>query len=603
MTPMNPAAAVSFRIEPQTLICPRIARPPLDGRVDEHAWRGALCGTVLRREDNGAPVKHTTFWLGHDEGYLYLAARCDEPNTDKLEEPGGAYGRDIWFRDHVVLLLDPAHDHATYFMFCFAPFNQTIAQRGTHMLSYRAGFDSRWMGLTAQRIDALYHRYGSHVEAGVCWSLTAAVPFESVGMPAPQSGAVWGINLARRRAWPVFEGKPTVSSWETPRDDQCAEYSALSLRPGHSFFQPLAYADLALGGPEATALVSLDLGQSHFGRNRLSIRLASSGTAKLSLHTQVRSHLNGHVIDDGKPVPLCDAGTGQFTGEADYRCTHYDNLNVLDVSVRDEAAQQPAWRGSLILGFEAGTLPLRYRYREDLDGQAPPNPSPDDPEFLCKKAEFIAGRQHHLVRRNTAQGAPSDFTLASVDGTIQFNLMQPGVMDAMAAYVHRAYDNDADRLVGLMFLIGQQAVMCANAVYDPGTTHRLDPLSVLRLGSGYCGHMAAAFAAVLNRMEIGHSGRRHRARCFGMGGHAVVFAEYRGDYAVLDSKNCCLYYTLDNADLATLQEIRREPEIVRRSHPHFMAALMTFDERYLRVVDPEVKGLPFQRYPAEAPTE
>lgn len=600
---MNKPPQVSFKIEPQTLICPRITMPPLDGRVDDKGWRDAIRCTTLRREDDGVPVNHTTFWLGHDDGYLYLAARCDEPNTDKLNEPGMAYGRHIWTRDHIVFLLDPAHDHATYFMFCLAPFSQTFAQRGTHVVSYRAGFDSRWMGLTAQIMESMYHRYASQVEKGVCWSLTVAIPFESIGVTAPTRGTVWGINLARRRVWPVFEGKPTTSSWETPRDDQRAEYSALSVRSGHSFFQPLAYADLVFGDPHAASLLSLDLGQPHFGRNQLSIRLAAASKATLILRAKVRSRKNGKEIDSGKPVPLRGAGSGQFAGETEYKCTHYDDTNVLEISVQDEATNQTEWRASLDLGWGEGSLPLRYRYQEDWNGQAPPNPSSDDPDFLCKKAEFIAGRQHGLVRRNTAQGAPSDFTLASVDGTIQFNLMKPGVMDEIAGYVNRAYDNEADRLLGMMFLIGQQSVMRANVVYDPGATHRLDPLSVLRLGSGYCGHMASAFAAALNCMEIGHSGRRHRARCFGIGGHALVFVEYRDDYAVLDSMHCCLFYKLDNTDLATLKEIRREPEILRRSYPHWIPPLMTFDERFLRVVEPSVAGLPFQTYPAGAPTE
>ena len=185
------------------------------------------------------------------------------------------------------------------------------------------------------------------------------------------------------------------------------------------------------------------------------------------------------------------------------------------------------------------------------------------------------------------QGASSDFTLESGDGSVQFNLMDPACVKGMATYVHDCYDNDTDRLLGMMFFAGQTAMMRAHTAYDPDASHRLETLSLLRFGSGYCGHMSRVMAAILNEMEVGDTGRRHRARSFGIGGHALVLVEYRGDYAILDSKHLTLYYRLDNTDLATLKELRAEPEIARRVYPYCMPALMTFNMDHIAASRPE----------------
>ena len=188
-------------------------------------------------------------------------------------------------------------------------------------------------------------------------------------------------------------------------------------------------------------------------------------------------------------------------------------------------------------------------------------------------------------------------------GSARFNLMEEGVMAQMARYIHGLYDNDADRLAGMLFFMAQPCMMRAHTAYDPNAAGRLDPLSKLRFGTGYCGHMARIMAPVVNKMEIGNTGTFHRARGFGVGGHAVVIVEYRGDYVVLDSKHCCMFYKLDNSDLATLSEIRAEPEIARRGYPHWMPALMTFDLRYLPAVEPDGPTEGGLSYPPGAPTE
>jgi hypothetical protein len=410
-----------------------------------------------------------------------------------------------------------------------------------------------------------------------------AIPFESLNAEPPGRGTVWGINLARHTLWPVYQGAPTTVSCPNPSTYR-GEGSYLSALPGHYAVNPLVYADLVFDSGDVQ-LVDADFGVPHFGTNRSTVHFKAPAGSDWVVTAAVRPRRPGRVIDAGGEFPLKPCGQGVSGGELIWTARHTDDANVLDLSVKERATGQVQWQAAYDFGWEDGSLPLTYLYREETDRPVP-KPAPAEPEFLVRKAEYIASRQHRFHRRNTLQGAPSDFTLESSDGSVRFNLMDPACIKAMAAYVHACYDNEADRLAGMMFFAGQQAMMRAHTAYDPGASHRLETLSLLRFGSGYCGHQARVLATLLNAMEAGQTGVTHRSYCFGIGGHAVVFVEYRGDYAILDCKHVTLYYRLDNADLATLKELRAEPEIARRANPHYMPALMTFKAEHIAAAVP-----------------
>ncbi|MCX6985800.1 MAG: hypothetical protein NT118_13785, partial [Lentisphaerae bacterium] len=107
------------------MVCPRIDAPSIDGHINEREWSRATRWTSFMRNDGSEEQSRTTVWLGHDDGYLYLAARCEEKNTDALQRTGSAYMRDLSCRDHIQVLLNPAHDHVGYCRISAGPFEQT----------------------------------------------------------------------------------------------------------------------------------------------------------------------------------------------------------------------------------------------------------------------------------------------------------------------------------------------------------------------------------------------------------------------------------------------------------------------------------------------
>lgn len=556
-----------------------MAAPVLDGNIGEAEWGGATQLSTFLREDGAPAERQSTVWIGRDDAYLYLAVRCEEPNTAALQRPGSPYSRKIEARDHVEIRLNPAHDHVNFIRFIVCPFDHTEVAVGSYRIGYRAGPGSRWFDHEDDaRVHPHYFRYVSAIEEGRAWSFEMAIPYESLLTEVPGPGTVWGINVARYTSWPVFQESDGANLTVDPRG-RPDERSSISIAEGHSSTSPLAYADL-LFDENPLQLVTADFGVPQFGSNSATLQFVAADSSELVAVCSVQPTNGGRSIDSARETPLSGGGGSSASATLTWKATHYTDSNILKIEVKDRVSGCRRWHGSFEFGWEHGALPLLYMHRGETAG-AVPDPDPADPDFLIKKGCYIAARQHRFHRRNTTHGAPSDYTIASSDGTVQFNLMDEQCLDAMARYVHQAYENDGDRLLGMMFLIGQHAFMRAHPAYDPQTSGRLETLSLLRFGSGWCGHMARVMAVILNRMEVGNSGRTHRARCFGIGGHGLVLVEYRDDYAILDSKHMSLYYLLDNSDLATVKDLRQHPEIGRRAYPSQMPALMTFDTDHI----------------------
>lgn len=581
-----------------------------DGRIDEAAWQEACRFDDFARLDGRPPHARTTLWLGHDERFLYVAVRCAEQNTAALAERGHPASPVLSHRDHVELNFDTAHDHVGIQQLVFGPFEQFEQRSGTSTISHRAGPDARWVhwNITDGVPSHCHCRFATHIEEGVCWSLQVAIPFETLAPNAPsppERGTVWGFNMARYTSWPVYQGGGAGGGWLAPSSVPC-ERTALVASHSYAHRLPVAFADLVFDS-DATQLRAFDVGVPHFGENRSTLRFhVPDSSSAMVVASRVRALTRGELIDAEREAPVQQDGDGCVSAQIDWHVRHYDNGNRLEIELKRAADGVVEWRGSYVLRTEepgakqGGAMPLRYLHRGEHP-TPPVDPDPTDPDFLRKKAVFIAAGQPRFERRTTAQGAPSDFTLQSVDGQTRFNLMEEGVTAQMARYIHSLYSTDADRLLGMSFFVNQPALTRANPAYDIQAIGRLDPLSQLRFGSGYCGHVAGVLAHLLNEMHVGQTDARHKVYRMGIGGHAICFVAYRDDYAILDPQNCWLFFKLDNTDLATLAEVHQTPAIVRRAFSRYLPALMTFDERFLPVSDPAEPPAGTIQYPAGAP--
>ncbi|MDI9586347.1 MAG: DUF4091 domain-containing protein [Acidobacteriota bacterium] len=181
------------------LVAGRVS-PTLDGQIGPDEWRGAGEAT-LRENNGGAPKASTRLRVGFDDRALYVAFDCDETDMEKTARnvyPN--HDGSIWNNECVEVFLDAAGDQVSFVHFITDILNQRHDLLGND--SY--GYNPQWESAVSER------------EAG--WSVEMALPFSSIGVPAPTDGDAWRANFCRERkavnelsAW-----RPTFGSFNAP---------------------------------------------------------------------------------------------------------------------------------------------------------------------------------------------------------------------------------------------------------------------------------------------------------------------------------------------------------------------------------------------------
>jgi len=215
---------------------------------------------------------------------------------------------------------------------------------------------------------------------------------------------------------------------------------------------------------------------------------------------------------------------------------------------------------------------------------------------------YICSRLPRFERLTTRHGAPSDFFLRAEDGTAEFNLMVPGVLDRMAEFVAERFDNDVDRLLGLYFLSYAPSV-ARHISWGHRIMTGAGPLSVMRGnfagGGGNCGYHSRVFAGMAAHLRI--QGKPLPAHTVGIWGHVVSAVGWRGSKVLMDADAGHFMMTPDGRDLATIEEFRANPDVLCTAGPDDLARFYTMNDGYVllhpSIRDEEFKGV----FPPGAP--
>jgi hypothetical protein len=460
----------------------------------------------------------------------------------------GAPGRttvkkDFWNGDTVEILINPSHDHHNYFHFVLTPGGKQIANK-----VWKSQGTQRWeaRGRTETLVEQKWQGQSFISEAH--WTAFFKIPFEVLG-GRPEAGQPMGFNVLRQRC----SGTWNWFLWSQTH------------RGPHS---PFGFGDLYLDEAPLINVERVDLGEVRLWENRgaLHLRNVSGAVIDAELDVVVRNGpKDEHAFYTGMvraqipaetPVPFIVPFVFPFDA-ADYK------YQFLKLTLRSKNGQR-LWAGGFRCGYETGTM-LHTDVRRD--GPETQNPEPGDPRFMQKKRDYIMRRLPRFMRKTTAQGAPSDFTLAAEDGSATFDLMRAGALKQMADFIYQRFDNDVDRLIGATLFMHQKAVM-AYAHVPSSLANSLNPLSIIRLGNAQCCCSASALLGLLEKMTCAATGKPYRGTRVNVPGHTTTIVEYLGRNVHLDPSIGRFYFLHDDKTLASIEEILAEPSLARRQSPY-----------------------------------
>ncbi|HEX7008802.1 MAG TPA: carbohydrate-binding family 9-like protein [Phycisphaeraceae bacterium] len=184
------------------LVVRRIDAPTLDGQVTEAAWQSAAqVEAFVDNQGGSAPQASTRAYIGRDEDHLYVAFVCQEPQMDRVvSQEAGLHGDGIWNNDCVELFIAPDPGGPGYLHFIVDVAGQQYDALGED----NWGFNPPWQAAVSREAQS--------------WSVEMAIPWASLGVEPPGSGALWRANLCRERkaqdelsAW-----RPTHGSFASP---------------------------------------------------------------------------------------------------------------------------------------------------------------------------------------------------------------------------------------------------------------------------------------------------------------------------------------------------------------------------------------------------
>jgi hypothetical protein len=155
----------------------------IDGNLDEKIWQTRGYSDFLQRDPRQGkpPTEKTTVWVAYDEKCLYVAARMEDSESDKIIGLLGRRDENVdsdWFS----VALDPYFDKRSGYRFSITPAG-SIADLSLYNDEWD---DATWDGVweSAARID----------DRG--WAVEIRIPFNQLRF-RKKDEYVWGINFHR----------------------------------------------------------------------------------------------------------------------------------------------------------------------------------------------------------------------------------------------------------------------------------------------------------------------------------------------------------------------------------------------------------------------
>ena len=539
------------------VVATHVQRPPaLDGTLSDPLWNSVHCVEPRVPFHHDSPFVSTNVYLAWDSAALYVGIRAALPTRPDAVETGSAAEHDRLGEESVALAVDMRHNHSEM---------QTISINARGELAWHddasqmaglsdePGFQHDWWSLKEMNPDPRARARemglrGAAVAGDHEWAAEMAIPLASLRVEIPSPGLTMGLEIIR-------------TATELPAESFDYHFTWMPQYPG-VLGSPVTMGVMSLD-PVPVSLEAVDFPNCSWGINNAEVRLRNNSQRTIRA-AMISRGICGQEPGDtyaGPPVesgPVVIPAGENISTTLEYHMPVRFMPDTIELEVRDHAEGDRLLRAS----YNLGPCAVVYPFGQEK-GMA--TPDLDDPSFVEKRHRYIVSRQSLVRRRTTRQGAPSDFTIEAVDGSIAFDLMHPGVMQTIADWLCSLYDNDIDRVIGSTFFMSQQAVY----VYASRRAHfasLLDPLSNLRLGGGMCGEFARPHVGVLSRMTSAGTGNRFCARKvnLGGGGHALTTVRLFDRWVLLDPTppNVKAFFHRDHRTLASGQDLQCDPTLI-----------------------------------------
>ncbi len=159
--------------------------PIIDGVLIDDAWNNVEWAgdfIVWQPDENTKPTQPTKFKIVYDDKYLYVAYRCYDDETDKIEKRLSR--RDGFEGDWVEINIDSYNDKRTAFSFTFS----VAGVKGDEFISQDGkNWDTSWNPIW----------YGSSKVDEEGWTAEIKIPFSQLKF-GNASEQVWGLQVKRR---------------------------------------------------------------------------------------------------------------------------------------------------------------------------------------------------------------------------------------------------------------------------------------------------------------------------------------------------------------------------------------------------------------------
>ncbi len=226
----------------------------------------------------------------------------------------------------------------------------------------------------------------------------------------------------------------------------------------------------------------------------------------------------------------------------------------------DDNEGNALWSADYPFGIEGGIV-VRERFGPGSD-PPPPRPEPSSPDFVNRFRKYILARMPDYVARTTRQGAPSDFYLENRAGRDHLDLLATDALDQAAAMLARRFGDWSDALCAAAMWIHHPHVTRHSPTWSR-VSSAASIGTLLRLPGSFCCDTARLGACLAEK--IGRQlGMELPAYSMGLRGHLCTLIDTPVGQVVIDGMLGLWYHTLDNTRLATLDEMRQCRQIVER---------------------------------------